>query len=91
MPRHLPPRAAFLLLSCVLLARCAPPAPEPVVVRPEVPASLLTCAAAPVPPDLNVPRWDQVLAGYLLDLGAAGDDCRAKLSAVGKLVATPAN
>jgi hypothetical protein len=51
-----------------------------------VPASLLTCQAAPVPPDLNVPRWDQVLAGYLLDLGAAGDDCRAKLGAVRGLV-----
>jgi hypothetical protein len=75
----------FPLLCCVLLTRCAP-APEPVVVRPEVPPTLLTCAAAPVAPDLNGPRWDQVLAGYLLDLGAAGDDCRAKLLAVGRLV-----
>ncbi len=73
----------FPLLCCALLTRCAP-APEPVVVRPDVPATLLTCEAAPVAPDLNVPRWDQVLAGYLLDLGAAGDDCRAKLRAVGK-------
>ena len=47
---------------------------------------LLTCQAAPVPPGLNVPRWDQVLARYLLDLGAAGQDCRAKLRAVGNLV-----
>jgi hypothetical protein len=75
----------FPLLCCALLTRCAP-APEPVVVRPEVPASLLTCAAAPVAPDLGGARWDQVLAGYLLDLGAAGEDCRAKLRAVGRLV-----
>lgn len=53
-----------------------------------VPPSLLTCAPAPVAPDLNVPRWDQVLADYLLDLAAAGDDCRTKLGAVGKLVGT---
>ena len=80
-----PLRAALLLLSCGLLARCAP-APSPVLVRPAIPPMLLTCQAAPVPPDLNVPRWDQVLARYLLDLGAAGQDCRAKLRAVGKLV-----
>lgn len=85
MPRLLPPRAALLLPLCGLLACCAP-APEPTVVRPTVPASLLTCAAAPAAPDLNVPRWDQVLADYLLDLSAAGDDCRAKLGAVGNLV-----
>ena len=85
MPPRRPLRAALLLLSCGLLARCAP-APEPVVVRPSVPRALLTCQAAPVPPDLNVPRWDEVLANYLLDLGAAGQDCRTKLAAVGKLV-----
>ena len=86
MPRRRQPRAAFLLPFCVLLARCAPAA-EPVVVRPDVPPTLLTCAAAPVPPDLNVPRWDEVLANWVLDLGAAGEDCRAKLRAVRHLVA----
>ncbi len=81
-------RAAFLLPCCALLTRCAP-APEPVMVRPVVPASLLACAASPAAPDLNVARWDQVLAGYLLDLDAAGADCRAKLGAVAKLVGGP--
>lgn len=52
-----------------------------------VPPALLACAPAPAPPDLNVPRWDQVLARYLLDLAAAGADCRGKLLAVGRLVA----
>ena len=85
MPR-LPPRSALLLLLCSgLLASCAN-SPSPVVVRTSVPASLLTCAPAPVPPDLNVPRWDEVLARYLLDLGAAGADCRAHLHAVAGLV-----
>jgi hypothetical protein len=79
-------RRVLGLAGLVLLAACSSPAPMPVVVRPDVPASLLACAAAPVPPDLNVPRWDQVLAGYLLDLGAAGDDCRAKLGGVRGLV-----
>ena len=83
-PRRLP-RALLLLPLCAPLACCSPP-PEPVVVRPPVPRSLLTCAPAPVAPDLNVPRWDQVLARYLLDLGAAGQDCRAHLHAVAGLV-----
>lgn len=75
-----------LAVAAVLaLAGCAR-APEPVVVRPSVPASLLTCAPAPVAPDLNVPRWDEALANYLLDLGAAGADCRAHLHAVAGLV-----
>lgn len=43
------------------------------------PRPLLTCAADPVVPITN----DQgVLAGYLADLWAAGEDCRAKLAAV---------
>ena len=86
MPRR-PRRVALLLpLLCVPLARCAP-APEPTLVRPAVPPALLACAPAPAAPDLNVPRWDQVLGRYLLDLGAAGADCRGKLRAVGRLLA----
>lgn len=85
MPHHPPPRALFLLPCCVLLARCAP-ASEPVVVKAAVPPSLLTCAPPPPAPDLGGRRWDEALADYLLDLAAAGDDCRAKLNAVGKLV-----
>ena len=83
-PRRLP-RALLLLPLCAPLACCSPP-PEPVVVRPPVPASLLTCAPAPKPPALNIPRWDEALANYLLDLGAAGADCRAHLHAVAGLV-----
>ena len=70
----------------MLLTHCAPAVTDPVVVRPVVPASLLICNDAPPAPDLNVPRWDQVLAAYLLDLDAAGQDCRTKLGAVKNLV-----
>ena len=76
----------LLPLLCVLLARCAA-APEPTLVRPDVPPQLLTCAQAPAPPDLNVARWDEVLANWVLDLSAAGADCRAKLRAVGNILA----
>ena len=51
-----------------------------------MPASLLACAPAPTPPVLSGPRWDEGLANFLLDEGAAGADCRAKLGAVAKLV-----
>lgn len=88
MPRR-PRRIALLLLPCcALLTRCAP-APEPVVVRRNIPPTLLTCEQAPPAPDLNVSRWDRVLATYLLGVGAAGADCRAKLRAVGNIVGLP--
>ena len=57
--------------------------------RPDIPAPLLACQPAPAPPDLGVPRWDRALADFLLDQGAAGEDCRAKLRAVGHILAVP--
>jgi hypothetical protein len=44
-----------------------------------VPASLLTCQAAPEPP--HGPD-DTALALWIVDLAGAGEDCRAKLGAV---------
>ena len=55
--------------------------------RQDVPPALLTCAQAPPAPDLATPRWDEVLANWILDLGAAGADCRGKLRAVGGILA----
>lgn len=51
-------------------------------IRQEVPASLLDCAAQPVPPVIS----QRDVALYLLDLVEAGEDCRGKLAAVKGIV-----
>lgn len=80
---HLSPWLARLALaSPLLLPACAPPAP--VMVRQEVPAALLECQPQPVPPDPL--RDDADLAYFIVDLAAAGADCRAKLERVKALV-----
>lgn len=77
--------AAPLALICALpLMACAdsPPVPPPVQIRVErvtVPAELLTCQAAPPVPDA---RDQAEVADYVVDLWAAGDDCRAKVRAI---------
>jgi hypothetical protein len=68
------------------LPSCASPGP-PVLLRPDVPASLLTCAAEPPPPDLDAAGWDRALALWIVDLGAAGEDCRGRLSRLKELLA----
>ena len=68
------------------LPSCASPGP-PVLVRPDVPASLLACAAEPLAPDLDAPGWDRTLALWIVDLAAAGEDCRGRLSRVKGLLA----
>lgn len=50
----------------------------------EIPNSLLTCSAEPVAGSTWVRERD--VAQYLVKLAAAGEDCRAKLKAVAKLV-----
>jgi hypothetical protein len=49
----------------------------------QIPAPLLACQPDPEIPDTAM--GDRDLADYLVSLWAAGDDCRAKLSAVGRL------
>jgi hypothetical protein len=44
---------------------------------------MLVCQAEPRPP---LARSDAALAGYLVDLAAAGSDCRRKLGAVADLL-----
>ncbi len=54
--------------------------PVLVAVRRQVPAALLQCQPQPVPPSLL--RDDAELATFIIDLAAAGDDCRDKLQRV---------
>lgn len=61
-----------------------PSAPELRLVRADVPASLLTCKVSPAVP--VEPVNDPQVAGYILDLWDAGDDCRQRLAEVRQLV-----
>lgn len=84
MPRHVPPPVACLLLCAPLLTGCGS---NPTVVeapRLAVPASLLSCTDQPAPPAPGTD--DAALAHWILDLAAAGDDCRGKLGAVAKVL-----
>ena len=84
MPRHVPPHAACLLLCVPLLTGCGS---NPTVVEAPhlaVPASLLSCAGQPEPPASGAD--DTALAHWILDLAAAGDDCRGKLGSVAKVL-----
>lgn len=51
----------------------------------EIPNSLLTCSPEPVAGSVWLSQRD--IAQYLVKLAAAGEDCRAKLAAVRRLVA----
>ena len=77
----------LLLLCCsILLTACAGDEPPPTVVteikveRVLPPPSLLACQPAPLVPTAPVTQRD--LAGYLVDLAGAGEDCRARLARV---------
>lgn len=50
----------------------------------EIPNSLLTCSAEPVAGTTWIRERD--VAQYLVRLAAAGEDCRTKLAAVGRIV-----
>lgn len=65
-----------LSLSGLLLMGCAP---SEVGMSNPVPLPLLACLADPVPPDGAEAR---AVGVYILDLWAAGDDCRRKLAAI---------
>jgi hypothetical protein len=68
--------AAAVLTGC---AATTDPEVRVVEVRPEVPASLLSCQPEPEPPESGTQRD---VARFVLDLAEAGADCRGKLNAV---------
>lgn len=79
--------ALSLLLCAMLLTACASsvPVPGPVeVIRPKVPAGLLDCPDAPLPPPSGATQRD--VAFWVLDLHSAHADCRTKLGKVRELV-----
>ncbi len=69
------------LLPLLLLAACAgqPAATRLVTLQPDVPQTLLTCDAAPAVPQA---ASQSAVAGYIVALWQAGQDCRAHLKAV---------
>lgn len=75
-----------LLFCLTLLTACAGDDPPPIVVteikveRVLPPQSLLACQPAPLVPSAPVTQRD--LAGYLVDLAGAGEDCRSRLARV---------
>jgi hypothetical protein len=76
------------LLSCaLLLMACAAPEPRLVVQsrveRLEIPPVLLTCLESPDPPAGDMQRE---VAEFMIRLWDAGEDCRAKLAAIERLV-----
>lgn len=78
----------FTLLTALPLVGCG--SVQPVLtkieyVQQQVPAALLTCEnEPPVPKDTND---GEAMANHRIDLALAGDDCRNKLRAVGRVVA----
>lgn len=76
------PSVPLFLLCATLSPGCAPSVP--VLVPPVVPPGLLACQAQPPPPDAPD---DSALALWILDLAAAGDDCRGRLARVKELLA----
>lgn len=73
-----------------VLAACGSPdkgaLPELRIVQPSVPAALLTCADEPADPSAKPNLTQRDVARYLVELRAAGEDCRAKLGSVRGLV-----
>lgn len=80
--------AAFLFVLAMLTG-CASMRPQKVLVpvvqnqRVLVPESLLTCAGEPVP---GVWASQKEVARYIIELQAAGGDCRAKVRAIKRIL-----
>lgn len=82
-----PPMAVpAALLSVLFLTACAgaPAVPQVQLIRPTIPAALLTCLPEPAPPPPQAD--DAALARYILSLADAGADCRDRLDRVRGLV-----
>ena len=77
------------LIGLLLLAGCANVKTVPVVETRslDVPPSLLRCM--PEPEARAAWRGQRYVALFLIRLAEAGEDCRVKLEAVGKLVEKP--
>ena len=81
---------AILLLSATLLAGCGANRPSSdTLIAPRVSPLLLACQSAPTAPDATS-YTDVDLASYIVDLFAAGQDCRDKLAAVNHVLSTDA-
>lgn len=81
-----------LALFCLVpLTACADKPPEIVTkveyVRQEIPDALLTCPEGPPVPDPGTATQRSV-AAFLVQAVHAGEDCRAKLEAIRRLVQT---
>ena len=82
-----------ILCSLLPLTACSSPSPTPPVEvryeRQSVPASLLLCQAQPPRPTkaCDGTYCNDDVANFVIDLGAAGEDCRQKLAVVKGLVA----
>ncbi len=80
---------AMAVMAVIAMTGCQS-APNEIVVekvverKVEVPNSLLTCSAEPVAGSTWMSQRD--VAQYLVKLAAAGEDCRAKLAAVRRIV-----
>lgn len=86
MPHPAARAASIALLSLLLLTACGQTAPRTVLApRPPVPDSLLGCQAQPQPPPRGAD--DGLFAQWIWNLGAAGQDCRSKLSEVKGILA----
>lgn len=72
---------AAIVVAVLALAGCggAPPPTRIVTVTPDVPVSLLDCAAAPEVPETSS---QAVVAEYIVSLWEAGQDCRAHVGAI---------
>lgn len=77
----------LLVSASLLIASSACSAPEPLtelrVERIAIPAPLLSCDNEPPAPKQGA-TWAEFF-GWIVDLRAAGDDCRAKVEAIGAL------
>jgi starvation-inducible outer membrane lipoprotein len=80
----------FIAVVALALTGCAtapvmvaPPQSIQPMLRDVMPASLLVCHAEPLGAGISTNRQ---AAKYVLDLKSAGQDCRAKLRAVGGLI-----
>jgi hypothetical protein len=77
-----------LLFPLLLLAGCAgsaPPVTRIVTITPQIPAGLLTCAAAPPVPEASS---QAAVAQFIVALWQAGQDCRAHVTAMAAVLHT---
>jgi hypothetical protein len=74
-----------MILLCLLVAGCAQPQPvmRIITVSPQIPETLLHCAAAP---DVPVTTSQAVVARYIVSLWEAGEDCRAHVAAIDRAI-----